>query len=281
MNRRRGISPASRLLPALLVALLSLVAPDLARAAAGALEPVRFEQRIGATLPLDVSVRDDTGAEKTLRSCFNARPVVLIFGYTRCPELCSIISDDTVETLRHLVPSAGRDFGVVYFSIDPTDSPRDLQALRRREIRHYARRGAETAWHAVTADARTIDRVTTAGGFHFTYDPLSKLYAHPSGFVVLTPAGVISRYFFGVDFNPKDVAAALRRAQNGETGESVFALLLRCAHGGGISGRYGRVIWVGLEISVFTTVGALVLGIGAMLRDERRQRRAARTEVAG
>jgi protein SCO1/2 len=240
--------------------------------AAEALQPVRFEQEIGETLPLDVNVRDETDTYRRLRTFFDGRPVVLLFGYTRCPELCSVVADSTVETLRHLAPSAGRDFNVLYVSIDPTDTMRDLAALKRRDVRHYGRTGAEAGWHVLTGDARTIDRVTAAAGFHFTYEPQSKQFAHPSGFVVVTPTGVISRYFFGVDFDPKDVVAALRRAQDGKTGESVFALLLRCAHGGAISGKYGRLIWSVLELFVFATVGALILGIAVMLRQERRQR---------
>ncbi len=37
-------------------------------------------------------------------------------------------------------------------------------------------------------------------GYRYAYDPETKQYAHPSGVIVLTPEGKISRYIFGATF---------------------------------------------------------------------------------
>ena len=59
---------------------------------------------------------------------------------------------------------------------------------------------------------RRIDqRMAEAAGFHIGTDPVTRQYAHPAGFVVVGPEGVISRYFLGIDFSPGEIAAALRR----------------------------------------------------------------------
>jgi protein SCO1/2 len=96
------------------------------------------------------------------------------------------------------------------------------------------------------------------------------LYAHPSGFLVATPDGRISQYFLGVDFDAHELASGLERAAAGKTGQPVFNLLLACARGLGISGRYGKLIWACLTAGVVVTVGAVAGGIGWMLRAERR-----------
>jgi len=114
--------------------------------------------------------------------------------------------------------------------------------------------------------------LTEAAGFHFTYDPRSRQYAHPSGLLLVTPAGVISSYFLGIDFPAPQFAAALRRAGENRTGGTVFSLLFICFEGGSPQGRYGRLIWAGLTVSVALTVAGVFGGILWMLRGERQAR---------
>jgi protein SCO1/2 len=232
---------------------------------------VGFEQRVGATLPLEVPLRDEAGATVRLGDYFQQKPVVLVFGYTRCPQLCSIVASGAVAALRDVRASAGRDYMFLYVSIDPTDSARDLTALRRRDLERYGRTGAENGWHAVAGETDAVRRLTDAAGFHFTYDARSKLYAHAAGFAVATPDGRIARYFLGVDFAGADVATALERAGDGKIGAPVYNLLLVCAHGLGITGRYGAIIWGALMAAVLATVIVVFGGIAWMLRAERRR----------
>ena len=231
---------------------------------------VSFEQRIGERLPSDVPLRDENGESATFGQLLAHRPAVLIFGYSRCPQLCSVVSNATVETLRDVRLTAGRDFNVVYVSIDPTDTARELAAMKRRDVGRYGRTDVESGWHYVGGDASATQRLATAAGFHFAYDERQKLYGHPSGFLVLTPDGRISRYFLGVDFDAKDVASALERAGEGKTGQSVYNLILVCARGLGVGGKYGRIIWGSLEAAVILTIALLFGGIGWMLWQERR-----------
>lgn len=241
---------------------------------------VAFDQRIGSQLPLDTVYRDDTGRAVRLGDYFGQQPVVLIFGYSRCPQLCSIVANGTIETLRTLEATAGRDFAVVYLSIDPTDQPLDLAALRRRDTSRYGRGGESAGWHYLSGDEHEIKRVTDAAGFMFTLDSPRQLYAHASGFAIATPDGRLSRYFLGIDFDAREVAPALERAAKGETGEPGFNLLLLCARGLGITGRYGAIIWSALGISSLATMLALGGGITWMLRTERRRNRSAKEDAA-
>lgn len=233
---------------------------------------ISFEQRIGERLPADVRLRDENDRTVMFGELLDHRPAVLIFGYSRCPQLCSVVSNATVETLRNVTATAGSDFSVVYVSIDPTDAARDFAAMKRRDVGRYGRTGAGAGWHYVGGDTHAIRRLTNVAGFHFTYDDRQKLYGHPSGFLVLTPDGRISRYFLGVDFDAKDVAGALERARDGKTGQSVYNLILVCARGLGVTGKYGRIIWGSLEAAVILTVALLFGSIGWMLWQERKRR---------
>jgi protein SCO1 len=273
VSPRRGGANGVRFLLCAAVALLSGVLS----AAAPAETAIRFEQRIGAQLPLDQTFTDTSGASRRLGDFFHGQPVVLYFGYARCPQLCSVVADGANAALRRLAPSAGRDFQVVTLSLDPTETAAEAKATETLAVRRYGRTGAGAGWHYLTGDAAAIQAVADVAGFHFRYDPRSKQYAHPSGFLIATPTGVVSRYFLGVDFAAGDVASSLRRAAQEKTGDTVFDLLLLCFHGEGIGGRYGALIWRVLATSVVLTVVALAGGVGWMLWQERRDRLDARS----
>lgn len=271
-----------RALPLLLFASLAL-GPRPAFSATDPVNPpagVAFEQRIGEKLPLALTFTDTSGASRQLGDFFHAgQPVVLYFGYARCPQLCSVVADGTNAALRRLEPSVGRDFQVVTVSIDPDESLPDAHAAEALALRRYGRTGAAAGWHYLTGNAHAIDTLTAAAGFHYRYDPRSRQYAHASGFLIATPDGTIARYFFGVDFDAAQVASALRRAASGRTGDSVYELLLLCFHGGAIGGRYGVLVWRTLEVGVSLTVVGLFGGVGWMLYQERRALAAARKEA--
>lgn len=234
--------------------------------------PPIFEQRIGDQLPLETMLRDEAGRARALGSIFHGRPVLVIFGYYRCPQLCSVVQRGVTDALSDLKPTVGRDFDVAYLSIDPTDTPADARAQRAAAVHSYGRGGSVSGWHYLTGPG--VARVAAAAGFHYRYDRLTRFYVHPAGFLVATPGGVVSRYFIGVSFAPADLAAAIRRAGRGDTGEPVANVILECFLGDGIAGRYGRAIWLALQISVGLTVAGLFGGIGWMLWDERRGRAA-------
>lgn len=247
---------------------VAMLLPELASAAPPS--GVGFEQRIGEKLPLALTFTDTAGHRRQLAEFFDHQPVVLYFGYARCPQLCSVVADSTVEALRRLERSVGRDLQVVTISLDSAEPRREARATEKLAIGRYGRTGAAAGWHYLTGDGSAIDAIARAAGFHYRLDPSTHEYAHPSGFLVATPDGVISRYFLGIDFNPQDVAAALNRAADGGTGRSVYDLLLLCFHGDAIGGRYGTLIWRALEVGVTLTVIALFGGIGWMLHLERR-----------
>jgi len=248
-----------------------LAAPWLRAAAPGQpLGDVRYEQRIGQRLPLGTIFTDINGHRRALGDFFHGQPVILFFGYAHCPQLCSVVAGGTVAALRRIQPSAGRDFQVVSISIDPHETQADARERTAELTGWYDRPGTDDGWHYLTGTAAAIRAVTAAAGFHFYYDADSRLYVHPSGFVVVTPKGIISRYFLGVDFTAGKVAAALERAGHGETGRTVYELLLICCRGDWIGGRYGPLIWRILLVSVVLTVAVLGGGIGWMLHEERR-----------
>lgn len=227
------------------------------------LNRVDFEQRLGERVPLNAEFRDETGAPVRLGSYLGERPVILAFAYYECPNLCTVVLNGLLESVRNLRPDVGRDFEIVVVSIHPGDSPAQAAAKKETYAKRYGRPGTAKGWHFLTGDAGAIQQVSEAAGFHYFYDPASKQYAHASGIVVVTPDGVISRYFLGIEYPPKDLNLALAQASQKKVGSLADRLLLLCFHYDPATGRYSLLISRVLQVAGIGTV--LVLA-GLMVR---------------
>ena len=129
--------------------------------------------------------------------------------------------------------------------------------------------GSAGGWHFLTGDEDAIRALTQAAGYHYTYDALSAQYAHPSGLMVMTPAGKVSRYFLGIEYPPKEVRAALAAAADDQIGSLTERLLLLCFHYNPSLGRYGPLITHALQAAGLGTV----LAVGLFMRRARRRYR--------
>jgi protein SCO1/2 len=72
--------------------------------------------------------------------------------------------------------------------------------------------------------------------------------------MVLTPQGHISRYFYGVDFPPKDLRMGLVEASQNKIGNAVDAVLLYCYHYNPETGKYGAMVTNILRLAGAATI---------------------------
>jgi protein SCO1 len=253
-------------------AALLLAALATARAAADERPPVArdvaFAQRLGERVPLDVPFRDESGAPVTLRR-YLGRPVVLVPAYFTCPMLCPLVLGGVVSALRALPFDAGREFTVVVFSFDPADGPDAAATKKASYLADYRRPGADAGWHVLTGDAASIRALTDAIGFRATYDEAHRQFAHASGVVVLTADGRVARYFFGVEYAPRDLKLALVEASDDRIGSVVDQLLLLCLHWDPMTGRYSRLALDAVRAGGVATLAVLGGVVGWWLRRER------------
>jgi protein SCO1/2 len=207
-----------------------------------ALRDVGFDQRLDESIPLDLTFRDESGQSVTLGSLFRGRPVILNLAYYRCPMLCTLVLNGLLSSMRALPFDAGKEFDVFTVSFDPEDTPEQATQKKATYLGEYRRPGAEAGWHFLTGDAASIERLAHAVGFRYHYDPDRKEFAHAAGIVVLTPTGRIARYFFGVEFSPRDLKFGLMEAAEGRIGSPIDQLLLFCYHYDPSSGRYTTAV---------------------------------------
>ena len=239
----------------------------------GDLSAVRFEQHPGAQISPSLTFRDENNRLFRLGDHFGKQPTVLVLGYYRCPMLCSFINDGVIETLQDLRFTAGRDFQVLNVSIDPSEDAHDAAAKKSQNLRRYGRPGAAEGWHCLVGDAPSIAELANAVGYRYAYDPGTRQFAHPSGIVVLTPDGKISRYLFGVKFDATELRDALVAARDGKSSSIISQVLLLCYHYNPITGKYGGLVLSILRIGGVATVLGLIGMVLAMAARDRRSRR--------
>lgn len=230
-----------------------------------ALADVRFEQRLDAQLPLDTPFRDDQGRAVTLGDYFGRKPVVLAFVYYDCPMLCTQILNGITSSLIVLDETVGREFDVVAISFDPRETPVLASGKKKSHLDRYNRPESADGWHFLTGDEAAIRAVTAAAGFHYQWDARTEQFAHPSGIIVVTPEGRLSRYFFGIEYAPRDLKFALIESSAGRIGSAIDQLLLYCYHYDPATGSYGFVamgaVRAGGALTVLALVGFVIISI--------------------
>lgn len=242
---------------------------------------VRIDQKIGRYIPLNLKFRDETGRLVQLADFVSSRPVVLTPVYYGCPMLCTQVLNGLVRTLKVTPLEIGRDFEIVTFSFDPKDTPEVAAAKKANYLKELGRQDAAAGWHFLTGTRDAIDALTSAIGFRYVWDEKLQQFAHGAAIVVLTPEGKIARYFYGIEYPPRDLRFGLVEASQGRVGNVVDQVLLLCYQYDPMTGRYGWVIMTTMRIAAIVTIVAIAMFLYVMLRREWRTRKLARMEHGG
>ncbi len=257
---------------------LSMQDSNLKPALPGALQGVGIDQRLDQQIPLDLKFKDEAGREVPLSSFFEkGKPVVLALVYYRCPMLCTQILSGLAGSLKAVTLDPGKDFEIVAISFDPKDTPETAASKKDLYVKRYGRPNTANGWHLLTGDAQNIKALTEAVGYHYKYDPATDQFAHASGIMVATPEGRLSRYFYGVEYQPQDVRLGLVEASKNKIGNPVDQILLFCYHYDPATGKYGATVMniVRFAGASFTLICSAFLVI-FLRRDIRRDRQTLR-----
>lgn len=241
----------------------------------GILSRVKFEQKPGNQVPLNLIFRNERGERVRLGDLIGDRPVVLNLVYFDCPLLCNQVLDGLVRSLNVLdTYTVGNSFDVISVSINPEETPESARIKESTVMRayHYANDEAREGWHFLTTDEKdTIDSLASSVGFTYSYNAESKLFAHAAGLVFLTPDGHVSRYVYGISYPARDLRLALSEASEGTIGGVVEQALLLCYIYDPESGTYSASIMNIVRLfGMVTVLGLASFMIVQLIRDRRR-----------
>ena len=264
----------------------SVVAPKPSPAASASpmsptkLDPARdlkFEQVLDRTVPMDVELTGEDGKPMKLRDAMAGKPTVLALVYYGCPRICGLVLEGMIRSLKYIEGlDAGVDFQVVAVSFDPRETPSQAGKAKLGAIKLYDRAKAREGLRFLVGSEANVRKLADSIGFSYRWDEASKQFAHPTGIVVLTPAGRTARYFFGIDFPNKDLKLALVEASSGRIGSVVDQVLLFCY---GFDDNTGRYTFLVMRLVRGAGILTLIV-IGFALRSLRRRERARALEAA-
>lgn len=205
---------------------------------------VGVDERIGAVLPVGLTVTDEHGLSRSLAELTRADiPTVLSLAYYHCPGLCDIALRELATSLKNSGWKLGKDYRALTISIDPKDSHLTAAAKRDNVLRVLGA-ATDAPWPFAIAAQPAIDRITAALGYRYDYDAPTKQYAHPAVSAVLTPAGQVARYLYGPTIDVRTLQLALREARVGKGSPTAWVdrTLLACFRYDSTTHRYEWLI---------------------------------------
>jgi len=194
-------------------------------------EPPREDRYVYNKIP-DILIRTHTGSED-LASLWREKPVLLTMIFARCGGVCSPF----LRSLNSAISDAGglgADYRVVVLSFDPRDGVPEMEMMAE-EL------GVKSNgnWIFAVASSPDIERLATATGFWFQWDPARQQYDHPS-VVVAIDRGKLVRLLAGASLPSTSLRETLQELRGKFVDSYALAdkVAFRCFEYDPNSGRY-------------------------------------------
>ena len=243
----------------------------------GILSKIGIDQRLNHSVPLDLPFVDENGRAVKLGDYFGKRPVLLALVYYECPMLCTQVLNGVTGALKVLNFDVGREFDVVAVSINPKEGPGLASAKKQAYVERYGRPQTASGWHFLTGREENIRALANAVGFRYVYDEETKQYAHGAGVELLTPKGVIARYYYGIEYSPRDIRLGIVEASEERVGSPIDSVLLLCFHYDPATGKYGATAMTMVRVAAVVTMIVFAAFFFVAVRRERAAGREAAT----
>ncbi|HTR53038.1 MAG TPA: SCO family protein [Kofleriaceae bacterium] len=249
---------------------------------------VTVDEQLGAHVPLDATFVTSEGKRVTLGSVLSGEiPTILTFNYSNCPMLCSLQLNGLSAVLPKIAEPApidgkdaafriGTQFRVVTIDLEPNEPIDTLAKMKKRYLDRLPAAqhdGAVTGWTFLAADgdAAAIRRVADAVGFKYVYVTERAEWAHPAALIFLSSGGAVTRYVYGIEFEPQVVRESIFKAGKAESATAV-GFLNRCYHYDPDANSHAHAGVVALRLGAAAFIVLLVAGLGLahVLRKHRR-----------
>ena len=193
------------------------------------LKKVGITENIGISINKNIFLENYDLNSYTLDFFFTqSKPLVVFFGYYTCPMLCHYVANGVVQLLNQTSLVLGKDFNLLMLSINPNDDASTANDFAKNYLSKLNENLDGNAWYFMTASSDVISQFTTSLGFFYRHDVKSDQFAHSAAIIVLTPKGIVSRYLYGINFNPFDFKMSILEANKENVSSNLDKLLLFC-----------------------------------------------------
>ena len=214
---------------------------------------VGWIEHLEDTIPLDLTFHSETDKIVSLRELIN-KPTILSFVYFNCPGVCNPLQEGISRVAEKVDMELGKDYQILTISFDITDTPEKAQKKKRNFIENIVKDKAEH-WIYLTGEKKDIDAITEAVGFKYKATGFD--FSHPSGIILVSPDGKITRYLYGVNFLPFNLKMAIIEAQKGMAKPTINRVLQYCFNYNPQGQTY--------TLSITRVAGILILFVGVSI----------------
>lgn len=208
------------------------------------LKEADITEHLGEKIDLDLTFKNEAGETVALRSLVaNGKPLLLTMAYYSCPSLCNFHLNGLTDAFKKMKQPLGDEFNFAAVSIEPKETPEMAATKKAAYMEVYDRPEGAKGWHFLTGEQANITALAKQVGFGYRWDEEAKQYAHASAAMVITPDGRISRYLYGIIFDPKTVRLSMIEAANGSIGTVMDRVILYCFHFDPKSSKYSLQIF--------------------------------------
>jgi protein SCO1 len=172
---------------------------------------IGIEEKLGDTIPLDLSFKNEDNETVTLRELIKM-PTILMFVYFDCQDICIPMMDGMGVLIGKLDMTLGKDYQVITISFNTKDTPEKAKGIKPNFVQKINMEN-QKYWSFLTGAQENINSITAATGYK--YIPQGLGFSHPVAILVLSPAGKITRYLYGLTYLPFDIKMAIIEAQKG------------------------------------------------------------------
>jgi len=241
------------------------------------LQGVDVVERLGETIPLDLTFTNAESEVHELSRYINgSRPTILVMVYFDCPMICPVVLDKLAEAMNKLDYTVGRDYNVLVISFDPTDTVTHAADRKMVYLSGYSQGDSPdiaSGWQFMVGEPAQIRKLKDALGLDIRLLDNGE-YSHPVALSVVSPDGMIARYIYGLDYDPKQIRLSLLEASEGKIAKSLGdQFLFRCFRYNESQGKYSLHAMTLMRIGGVLTVIAIALLIGGLFIKERVFRR--------
>jgi protein SCO1 len=239
---------------------------------------VKVDEKLGARVPVDARFRDQDGKVVTLGDVLEGEiPTILTFNYSDCPMLCNLQLNGLTAVLPAIADKhdgamfrAGAQFRIVTIDLEPKEGLDQANAMRERYLerlpekqRALAREGWTFLVAETPGDDAAIRRVASSVGFGYTFIKERAEWAHPAALIFLSVKGTVTRYVYGIEFDPQVMRESILKAGASEPATAV-GFMNRCYHFDPDANNHSRAGVMALRIGAAGFVVLLLSAFGVM-----------------
>lgn len=189
-------------------------------------QQVGVDERLGEILNLDLVFRDENNRELRLKD-FIKKPTLILPVYFYCPQACSMMLASLASAINQVPLIPGENYQVLAISFDAQETPELAREAKKNYLKLIEKDFPEDQWKFLTGDRKAIHGLLHGLGYGLKKTG-PHMFIHPNVLVVLSPAGKVIRYLYGVYFLPFDIGMALTEASKETPQLSIRRMLTYC-----------------------------------------------------